>query len=377
MFSSLKALLFKKKVVKAIFAVLGLLLIKEILLNSKTETNLKREKINVKLVDKQNACFFVLTRNQDLSDLIKTITQIENAFNHNYKYPYVIVSDELFTGFFQKQIRKHTRSLVEFGQISVDEWSVPKWIDPNQLKLNLKDKKVFKNSILSYHHMCRYYSGFFFRHNLTLKYDYYWRLDSHVKFPCPIREDPFLALKKRNKLYGFTIAIEDEMNTMPTLWKTVTSFFNMTKLKSSEKESALKFVSIDGGKSLSSTCTFWNNFEVASFELFRNKDYISYFEHLDRAGGFYYERWGDAPVHTYYSLLRLRKHEIHRFEDIGYGHTGRYNWPNDRNILKKCYKVQDDEKLQNCNQRWDSLFINEHPTKMLRENPKAVLILTA
>lgn len=47
---------------------------------------------------------------------------------------------------------------------------------------------------------------------------------------------------------------------------------------------------------------------------------MEFFEHLDRAGGFYYERWGDAPVHSIGAALFARKDQIHWFEDIGYRH---------------------------------------------------------
>lgn len=47
---------------------------------------------------------------------------------------------------------------------------------------------------------------------------------------------------------------------------------------------------------------------------------MDYFEHLDKAGGFYYERWGDAPVHSIAAALFARKDQIHFFQDIGYRH---------------------------------------------------------
>jgi hypothetical protein len=33
----------------------------------------------------------------------------------------------------------------------------------------------------------------------------------------------------------------------------------------------------------------WSNFEIADMDFFRSKAYMEYFDHLDRAGGFYYE----------------------------------------------------------------------------------------
>lgn len=48
---------------------------------------------------------------------------------------------------------------------------------------------------------------------------------------------------------------------------------------------------------------------------------MDYFEALDRDGGFFYERWGDAPVHSIAAALLLKKEEIHFFNDIAYYHV--------------------------------------------------------
>lgn len=53
----------------------------------------------------------------------------------------------------------------------------------------------------------------------------------------------------------------------------------------------------------------------------RSKAYIDFFESLDRDGGFFYERWGDAPVHSIAAGLMLNKSEIHFFNDIAYWHV--------------------------------------------------------
>lgn len=33
----------------------------------------------------------------------------------------------------------------------------------------------------------------------------------------------------------------------------------------------------------------WSNFEIADMDFWRGETYMSFFEHLDQAGGFYYE----------------------------------------------------------------------------------------
>ena len=65
----------------------------------------------------------------------------------------------------------------------------------------------------------------------------------------------------------------------------------------------------------------WSNFEIGNLNWLRSQAYTDFFETLDRDGGFFYERWGDAPVHSIAAGLLLNKDEVHFFEDIGYWHV--------------------------------------------------------
>ena len=49
----------------------------------------------------------------------------------------------------------------------------------------------------SYHHMCRYFSGFFYHHPLLTDVDYYWRIEPDVHYYCDIDYDPFLFMQQR------------------------------------------------------------------------------------------------------------------------------------------------------------------------------------
>jgi hypothetical protein len=55
--------------------------------------------------------------------------------------------------------------------------------------------------------------------------------------------------------------------------------------------------------------------------LWRNESYRAFFDYLDHKGGFFYERWGDAPVHSIAAALFLPKRDIHFFNDLGYFHV--------------------------------------------------------
>lgn len=62
---------------------------------------------------------------------------------------------------------------------------------------------------------------------------------------------------------------------------------------------------------------------------FRSKVYSDYFDYLDRTGNFFYERWGDAPVHSIAVTFFLPADQVHFFHDIGYRHSPYIRCPQD------------------------------------------------
>ena len=61
----------------------------------------------------------------------------------------------------------------------------------------------------------------------------------------------------------------------------------------------------------------------------RSQQYIDYFSSLDQDGGFFYERWGDAPVHSIAAGLLLKKEEIQFWNEIAYYHIPFTHCPSD------------------------------------------------
>ena len=137
-------------------------------------------------------------------------------------------------------------------------------------------------------------SGFFFRHKLLKDYDWYWRLEPNVKFLCDITYDPFLYMIDRNKTYGFTLALFEIGETIPTLWEETRKFM-IDNPHLVARNNALRFLSEDDGQTYN-RCHFWSNFEIADLNWLRSSAYLAYFDALDRAGGFSYERWGKLSL---------------------------------------------------------------------------------
>ena len=57
-------------------------------------------------------------------------------------------------------------------------------------------------------------------------------------------------------------------------------------------------------------CHFWSKFEILDLGFLRSAAYTAYFAALDASGGFFLERWGDAPVHTLAAALFLNSSQV-------------------------------------------------------------------
>ena len=73
--------------------------------------------------------------------------------------------------------------------IPKEYWSYPSWINANTAKKRMQEmeaKNILYGGSLSYRHMCRFNSGFFYRLEVMQKYDFYWRVEP-CNFPRPRR----------------------------------------------------------------------------------------------------------------------------------------------------------------------------------------------
>ncbi|PYI28402.1 glycosyl transferase [Aspergillus indologenus CBS 114.80] len=272
--------------------------------------------------DRMNATFVTLARNSDLWEMVKSIRTVEDRFNRNYHYDWVFLNDKPFDDEFIKITSALVSGETHYGVIPKEHWSYPEWIDQEKAKKvrqEMGEKKIIYGDSESYRHMCRYESGFFFRHPLMLNFEYYWRVEPSIELYCDVPLDPFRFMKENNKKYSFTLSLYEYYDTIPTLWDTTQKFVGEHP-EHIASDNSMGFLSDDGGKTYNK-CHFWSNFEVGSLEWLRSKAYIDYFETLDHAGGFFYERWGDAPVHSIAAGLLLDKDQIHFFDEIGYYHV--------------------------------------------------------
>lgn len=106
-----------------------------------------------------------------------------------------------------------------YGLVPQEHWHEPEWIDQTKAaerRKSMEKAKVIYGGSESYRRMCRYQSGFFYRHELLQSYDYYWRIEPGVRYFCDIDYDPFVWMQENNKKYAFTISIKEYEATIPS-----------------------------------------------------------------------------------------------------------------------------------------------------------------
>ncbi|KAL3235355.1 Alpha-1,2 mannosyltransferase KTR1 [Nakaseomyces bracarensis] len=283
---------------------------------------------------KEKAVYITLARNRDLMSLVQTIRHVEDRFNNRYHYDWVFLNDEDFTEEFVRLTSALVSGRAKYGKIAQEHWRVPEFIDKQKLEKQLElfrsKPKIPYGGSIPYRHMCRFQSGFFYRHELLDEYDYYWRVDTDITVFCDIQYDIFKFLRENNKKYGFILSVTEYQETIPTLWQTVKEFSEKFP-QHINKNNLMKFISDNGGLTYNG-CHFWTNFEVGSLNFWRSEAYTDFFNYLDQSGGFFYERWGDAPVHSIAASLLLDQSEIHFFDGLGFHHPNFLSCPYEEEI---------------------------------------------
>ncbi|ODQ78677.1 glycosyltransferase family 15 protein [Babjeviella inositovora NRRL Y-12698] len=285
---------------------------------------------------RENATFVTLCRNYETYEMLESIQIVEDRFNHKYHYDWVFLNDNEFTPEFRSAVAAVVSGTAYFGRVPERHWGYPDWINQTyaaEVRQQMENDEIIYGGSESYRHMCRFESGFFFHHPIVQRYKYYWRVEPGIKLYCDIDYDVFKMMRQAGKKYGFAISLYEYSNTIALLWSTVLNFMkaNMDMINTGD-DSMNEFIldygydneSVEKPHPLQASynlCHFWTNFEIADMDFFRSEQYTRLFEYLDLSGGFFYERWGDAPVHSIAVGLFLNKSEVHWFGDVGYYHV--------------------------------------------------------
>jgi len=128
---------------------------------------------------------------------------------------------------------------------------------------------------IGYRHMCRFFSGQMYEFDIIQKYDYYLRLDTDSYITTRIPYDIFELAEKNETYYGFIKIENDNPKVIEDLWETVNKKYP---------------------NNLPEGLMFYTNFELGKVSWFLTSGYMDFYNYLDKTGGIYTKRWGDAPI---------------------------------------------------------------------------------
>ena len=230
------------------------------------------------------------------------LASLEKYFCKRYNYPIVIFTEEDLPVSVQQSIVASMSVQVRFKRI---QFAVPAFLNKSQIP----ERTVCspQSSTIGYRHMCRFMANRVHEELSRMGYSWHWRLDDDSLLTSDIGYDVFRMMKQNNKVYGFVNTVMDGPSCVKGLW-----------------ENADKFLKANGQKLNISTSfydgwprgqVFYNNFEISHASVWTSQIYQSYFEQVDRAGGIYYTRWGDAAIKSIGIALSVEESKVHRFSD--------------------------------------------------------------
>ncbi|CAF0734293.1 unnamed protein product, partial [Didymodactylos carnosus] len=217
--------------------------------------------------------------------------------------------------------------------------------DQQQLSININDipitfeqikfvpskwQSVHTTWYSGYYHMCQFNAIMLHKHPLITYFDYYWRLDSHSYIMTNINYDLFDFMRINHLKYGFIMVDEDADHYLTNLWETFTDYLKHHCLSPSEniRQAQTNFFAQYNMKII------YNNFFIVKTDIWQQPQISNFLSHLDKVGGIYKYRWGDAPIHTLIISQFLNRNEVVRFRDIGYFHKQEFVCPN--TITSEC-----------------------------------------
>jgi alpha 1,2-mannosyltransferase len=200
--------------------------------------------------ERMNATFVTLARNSDIWDIARSIRQVEDRFNRKFNYDWVFLNDKPFDATFKKVTTSLVSGTTHYGEIPTKHWSFPDHIDTEKarkVREDMAQRKIIYGDSVSYRHMCRFESGFFFQQELMLNYEWYWRVEPSIELFCDIDYDAFKFMADNKKKYSFVLSLYEYVETIPTLWDSVKTFMKNHPEHIAEGNS-MGFLSDDGGE---------------------------------------------------------------------------------------------------------------------------------
>jgi alpha 1,2-mannosyltransferase len=273
--------------------------------------------------------YLVGTKLEDILDLKFSLASLDKNFNNQFKYPIVLFHENLDDATI-KEICGLTSSILQFEKVI---FKIPDFLNKKEIP------ESYLGFSIGYRHMCRFFSGIFFNHPALEAYDWYWRLDTDSYLLRKIKYDVFSFMSQKHYEYGYITMPQEHPEVIKGFWEFTKKYIQENKIQPTFLEKFMDHGSWDRRH-------YSTNFEISNFNFWRTEPYKSYFNAIDRFGGIYNYRWGDAPIHSLAIYMFMPKYKTHKFNDVSYCHQNFINLPSTPKILKRFHEYLISRRLK-------------------------------
>jgi len=247
---------------------------------------------------------------KDIAYLKKSLSLLDVNFNDQFNYP-VIIFHEDFGKNLIKEVSESTHSNINFVKII---FKIPSFLKKEEIPEFIYIRGNYKFPI-GYRHMCRFFTAMVFNHTALKEYDWFWRFDTDSFLIDKLDYDVFDFMQKHNYNYGYIFKSYKTKypEVIDGLWSTTKRYIEENNIKPTFLQKHM----ING---CWDTSSYFTCFEITKIDFWRSKEVMNYFNYIDKSGGIYKYRWGDAPLHFLMVSMFMPEKQVHKFTDIAYRH---------------------------------------------------------
>ena len=230
--------------------------------------------------------------------LMNSLRTLDNDFNNEFNHPVIIFHEDDLSLDARGNISRSIKSDVYFQNV---ELAMPNFIAPESRRTSCKYR-------IGYKHMCRFQVKGVYEQPIMRFLDYSWRLDDDSLMLSYIKYDIFRYMSDNDIIYGYMFIDNDRARCIAGLWDATRGYIQNNSIETQF------FYEWPEGQ------LYHNNFELSSMVLWYSREYQDYIDVIDKIGGIYYHRWGDAPIRSIAVSMFVPEHKTHCFDDFGYKH---------------------------------------------------------
>jgi alpha 1,2-mannosyltransferase len=262
--------------------------------------------------------------------LKQSLDLLYENYNNRFKHPVLIFHEGDFDARTQKQIIAG-KSEIEFHMI---HFKMPSFIKKSEAP------ELWRGHTIGYRHMCRFYAFLLYGALSNLGYDWYLRMDDDSYIWSKIDYSLFDFMKQNGYEYGYRVESQEPKQYAIGFSEAVCSYLKTERIEAdffcqnlervslkacihsaAENYRVFRRMNLFRTRQQWNGWCFYNNFHITELDFWRRADVRRFLLYLDRMGGAYKCRWGDALVQTAAIQIFMPPARVYKFQDWTYEHA--------------------------------------------------------